>query len=122
MQSLQPIVTLPDGLGGRKGLLRGTYDMPERRGLNIASWPVVPVPRRHIDAALPLVSAQVGATIRLRMLIGMRPREAYRRRFIDIDTTESEWLYEPPRHETAWRGKARLVPFGPRAREALGPG
>jgi integrase len=83
--------------------------------------PVGPVPEAFVEAVLPLVSGQVAAMIRLQALTGMRPGEVCRMRTIDIDATGPEWVYKPPRHKTAWRGKSRVIPLGPRAREILKP-
>jgi integrase len=103
-----------EGLRAVRGLQAGRTEARE-------CAPIGPVPEAFIDAVLPLVSAQVAAMIRLQTLTGMRPGEVCRMRTIDIDTTGPEWVYKPPRHKTAWRGKSRVIPLGPRAREVLKP-
>ncbi|MBN8750022.1 MAG: site-specific integrase, partial [Variovorax sp.] len=70
-------------------------------------------------AALPHVRPVVGAILGLMMLTGMRPGEACRVRPCDIDTTGAVWVYRPPQHKTKYRGKARAVPIGERAKAIL---
>jgi integrase len=106
--------TVLEGLRAVRGLQAGRTDARE-------GAPVLPVPEAFVEAVLPLASAQVAAMIRLQTLTGMRPGETCRMRTIDIDMTGAEWTYKPPRHKTAWRGKPRVIPLGPRAREILRP-
>jgi integrase len=37
----------------------------------------------------------------------------------DIDTGGTVWLYRPPHHKTAWRGKVRVIAIGPKAQALL---
>jgi integrase len=83
--------------------------------------PVGPVPDEHVAAALPHMSAPVRAMVQVQRLTGMRPGEVTRMRGADIDRSGAVWLYRPARHKNRWRGKARVVPLGPKAQEVLGP-
>jgi integrase len=52
-------------------------------------------------------------------LNGCRPGEACSVRRCDIDTGEPLWLYRPPHHKTAYRGRVRTIILGPRAQELV---
>jgi integrase len=81
--------------------------------------PVGPVPDEHVERVLPFLLRPVRGLVRVQRLTGMRPGEAARMRACDIDTTGEVWLYRPERHKTAWRGKQRVIPIGPRAQHLL---
>lgn len=83
--------------------------------------PVKPVPEEHVTAVLPYVSPQVAAMIRLQLLTGIRPGEVVLMRPIDIDRTDSVWVYRPSRHKTDYRGQIREVFLGPQCQEILRP-
>ncbi len=72
-----------------------------------------------VDATLPHVSRHVAGLIRFQRLTGCRPGEAVRLRRCDIDTSGAVWVYRPPQHKTAHRGKVRLVHLGPLAQQLL---
>ena len=94
------------------GLSAGRTSAPEPE-------PIGPVDESHYRAVLPFVTAQVRGLLTLLELTGMRPGEACRIRPADIDTTADVWVYRPVRHKTKYRGKARAVPLGARARAVL---
>jgi integrase len=94
------------------GLKRGRCDVRE-------STPVGPVDPAHVAAALPHVSRYVRAMVELQRLTGMRPGEVCAMTFAQIDRTGDVWLYRPTSHKTAYRGRTRVVPLGPRARAVL---
>jgi integrase len=81
--------------------------------------PVKPVPAAFVNAVLPLVLPPVRAMIELQRLTGMRPGEVCAMRPRDLDTSGAVWLYRPPRHKTAWRGRERIVALGPRAQAVV---
>jgi integrase len=49
----------------------------------------------------------------------MRPGEVCRLRPCDVDRSGPVWLYRPGRHKTAYRGRERVVPIGPKAQAVL---
>lgn len=49
----------------------------------------------------------------------MRPGEACGLRFAEVDRAGDVWLYRPAEHKTAYRGKGRVIPIGPKARALL---
>jgi integrase len=105
-------VTVYQGLRAVAGLVKGRCAARETE-------PVQPVPEAFMDAVRPYVTRHVGGMIELQRLTGMRPGEACAMRACDLDTTGRVWLYRPPRHKTAWRGKERVIPLGPRAQAVV---
>jgi integrase len=82
---------------------------------------VRPAPEEHIRAILPHLNPTVRAMVELQALTGMRPGEVWRMTTGQIDRSGDPWVYSPAKHKTEGRGKARDIPLGPRAQEALGP-
>lgn len=81
--------------------------------------PIGSVPDVTIDATLPFLNRHVRGLIEFQRLTGCRPGEACELRRCDIDMSGAIWLYRPPHHKTAWRGKVRTVAIGPKAQELL---
>jgi integrase len=77
--------------------------------------PVGPVSEAAVEAVLPHLSPTVTAMVQLQRLTGMRPGEVCRVKASDIDMSGSVWLFRPPAHKTAHRGRARVVALGPKA-------
>ena len=100
------------GLTAVEGLKAGRSDARE-------AAPVKPVPDEHVEAVLPILTTPLRAMVRIQRLTGMRPGEVTQMRWCDIDRTEPIWVYRPARHKTAWRGKDRIIPLGPRCQEVL---
>jgi integrase len=92
-----------------------------RRGRSQAkeSHPVLPVPIEVVEATLPYLSRQVAAMVRLQLLTGGRPGEICAMRACDLDMTGAVWIYMPPDHKTAWRGRQRRIYLGPEAQRLL---
>ncbi len=59
--------------------------------------------------------------IALHWATGMRPGELVRIRPEEIDREGEVWRYEPGRHKNDWRGRTRVIFFGPKAQEAIRP-
>jgi integrase len=102
------------GLQSVRGLEAGRTDARE-------TGPVLLVPEAHVEAVLPYLTPQLVAMIRLQELTGMRPGEVCAMCTADLETSGRIWLYRPRTHKTAWRGKARVIPIGPKAQEVLRP-
>jgi integrase len=77
--------------------------------------PVSPVDDTVVDATIPFLNRHVRGLVEFQRLTGCRPGEACAIRRCDIDTSGPIWLYKPPHHKNAWRGKSRTVPIGPKA-------
>jgi integrase len=83
--------------------------------------PVGPVHDDVVDATLPFMNRHVRGLVEFQRYTGCRPEEACGVRRCDLDVTGPVWLYRPVRHKTAWRGKSRVIPVGPKAQEVLRP-
>jgi len=81
--------------------------------------PVEPVDDKVVDATLPFLNRHVCGLVEFQQLTGCRPGEACAIRRCDIDTSGAVWLYKPPHHKTAWRGKSRTIAIGPKAQKLL---
>jgi integrase len=112
-EQLVPVGTY-QALATVAGLQKGRTAAPEPE-------PVRPVRPEDVAAVLPHLRPAVRAMILLQQVTGMRPGEAVRIRPCDIDQSGPVWVYRPPHHKTAHRGKERAVALGPRAREILAP-
>lgn len=81
--------------------------------------PIPPVPRWVVEATLPHLNRHVRGLVEFQRLTGCRPGEACQVRRRDTDMTGEVWIYRPDQHNTAWRGKARMIAIGPRAQALL---
>jgi integrase len=81
--------------------------------------PIGPVDDATVDATLPFLHRHVRGLIEFQRLTGCRPGEACRVRRCDIDTGGPTWLYKPPHHKNAHRGKSRSIAIGPKAQTLL---
>jgi integrase len=82
---------------------------------------VKPVADALVDPVRQHVCDEVAAMIRLQRLTGMRPGEVCIMRAVDIDMSGAVWIYRPPYHKLAYRGKPRVVAIGPRGQEIIKP-
>jgi len=94
-----------------------------RRGRSAAkeTEPVQPVPLEDVEAVRPFLPAPVRALVDLQLLTAARPGELLNLTPGDIDQTTDPWEARPVQHKGAWRGKGRIVLFGPRAQSILRP-
>jgi integrase len=81
--------------------------------------PIGPVDDAVVDATLPFLNRHVRGLVEFQRLTGCRPGEACAVRRCDIDTGGALWLYQPPHHKTAHRGKVRTIVLGPKAQELV---
>jgi integrase len=102
------------GLLSVDGLKRNRTDAPEPD-------PVVPVPEAAYEATLPELPKMVRAMVELQYWTGMRPSEVIGMRTGEIDRRGEVWRYSPRDHKTAYCGKTRVVPIGPKAQAILRP-
>ncbi len=94
------------------GLQRGRTIAPDTESIG-------PVEDAVVDATLPHLNRHVRGLIELQRLTGCRPGEACRIRRCDLDMSGAVWLYTPPQHKTAWKGKRRVIAIGPKAQALL---
>jgi len=81
--------------------------------------PITAVSLDVVEKTLPFLTRQVAGLVRLQLLTGMRPGEACAMRGRDLTPGKEIWIYRPESHKTAWRGKRREIPLGPRAMELI---
>jgi len=103
-----------EGLRAVQGLERGRCKAKE-------SQPVLPVSVNDVLRTLPFLRPRVRALVELQRLCGARPRELLALRRVDLDTSSDPWRYEPAMHETAYKGRSRVIFFGRRAQAILRP-
>lgn len=96
------------------GLKRGRTTAHETEPIRPVSW-------KDVQAVLPHVPRVVAAMILLQWHTGMRPNEVVQMRTGDVDRTGAVWIYEPPDHKTAYRGRDREVYIGPEGQKVLTP-
>lgn len=81
--------------------------------------PVGPVADDVVGKTLPHLPAHVRAMVQLMRYTGMRPNEVCGLTLAQVDRTSEVWTYSPKRHKTAYKGKRRVIPLGPSARQVL---
>lgn len=100
------------GLATVTGLKKGRTEARETE-------PVPPAPDADVNATAAVLPPTLAAMVRLQRLAGMRPAEVCRLTPGQIDRTNKVWSYQPKKHKGLWRGKSRVVRFGPRAQKLL---
>ncbi|MGL4942098.1 MAG: tyrosine-type recombinase/integrase [Thermoguttaceae bacterium] len=86
-----------------------------------ASKKVRPVPLDIVEKTLPHLPSVVADLVQFQMHSGMRSSEMLQLRACDIDMSRDVWRYSPKVHKGAWRGKERVIFFGPHCQEILRP-
>lgn len=93
---------------------------PLRRGEAPDGEAVCPVSDAAVEAAMPYLSRQVRAMVRLQQLTGARPGEIAAMSIRRIERAEpSLWIYRPGQHKTAHLGRDRVIFLGPKCIEIL---
>lgn len=83
--------------------------------------PIEAVSRPVVDAILPHLPPTLQAAVELLWWSGMRAGELCNLRMRDVDRTNQVWLFRPATHKGTWKGRERVVRFGPRCREVIAP-
>ena len=83
--------------------------------------PVEAVPRAMVDAILPHLPPHLQTAVEVLWWSGMRAGELCNLRMRDLERGEDVWIYRPARHKGSWKGRDRVVRFGPRCIELLRP-
>lgn len=105
---------LAEELATVEGLRRGKCSVRE-------SDPIEPVPRAVWRATLPFLDPTLRAMVQIQFWAGMRPGEVCRMRPCDVDRSGSVWLYRPPQHKTAHRGRGLTKAIPQPAQGILAP-
>ena len=79
------------------------------------------VPRELVDAALPHLPPTLQAAVELMWWSGLRVGELCNLRMCDLDRSAPVWIYKPASHKGTWKGRDRVIRFGPRCIELLRP-
>lgn len=76
----------------------------------------------HVEAAIPHMPPPVAVIVKLQRMTGARCGELTVLRLVDLDRSNpAVWLFRPYAHKGTWRGKERVIRFGKRSQEVLGP-
>lgn len=73
----------------------------------------------NVDAIRPRLSPQVEALVDLMLLTGARCGELVNLKLADLNTSGNIWTAELADHKGSWRGKRRMVYFGPKAQAII---
>jgi integrase len=92
---------------GRSGVIEGT--------------PREPADPVAVEASLKFMSPAVRAIVQLLRLTGARPTEILTLKREQVDCSNEVWRYSPPVHKTSWKGKTRVIHFGPESQVVLQP-
>jgi integrase len=84
---------------------------------------VLPVSQEHVDAAVLHLSPEVGAMVRVQLLLCCRPDELTIMRPCDLDMSKPIWRYTISQHKTAYQeGEGdKIILIGPKAQAILKP-
>lgn len=108
-------VEVYDSLKTVEGLRAGQTDAPDR-------MPVKPADMSDVEKVLGYLRPMLRALLVVQLHSGARAGELMRLKVGDIDRSNAEaWSYHPATHKGTWKGKARVIYFGARCREALAP-
>lgn len=91
-----------------------------RKGKARESRPVVAVKDEVIELTVENLkkhSPTVARMVKVHRLMGCRPTELCDMKWAEIDRQDPVWVYTPSEHKTDYKGKARMVPIGPRAQQ-----
>lgn len=81
--------------------------------------PIRPVDIEVVRQTAVELSPVLKAMLRVQVATGMRPSEVCKMRPCDIDRSGPVWMFRPPKHKTAAKGKLKAVPIVGDARDAI---
>lgn len=105
---------------GSWGALRTLEPLPRNDRRVRSTAPVRPPSWADFARACRFCNHTVRDMLLVQLFAGMRSQDVRTMRAGEIDRAAEDWVYRPPRHKNAWRGHAREVVLGPRARAVLG--
>lgn len=83
--------------------------------------PRLPADPTAVEKAIPFMPPAIRVVVQLLRLTGARPTEMLTLRPCDLDCSSEIWRYTPTSHKTLWKGKPRVIYFGPEAQTVLAP-
>jgi len=101
--------------------LREVKSLPRGRCEARETDPILPVDDDTIERTCEHLPPIGVAMVKIQLLLACRPGELVSMRPCDIDMSKPIWIYRPQSHKSEHRGKARIIPIGPRARLLLAP-
>lgn len=93
---------------------------PGRAGVR-ESKEVEAVPKKWVDAVVPLLPKPLAAAVQLQWWCGARPSEILQLTRSRIAFGGDCWEFRPPAHKGRWKGKERVIRLGPEAQRLLAP-
>jgi integrase len=99
-------------LSALRGLPKGRCGAHDNPPIEAVPWPLV-------ESTLPYLVPTIAAVVRLQWWSGMRPAEVLALTRRQLDMSGPTWLYRLEKHKGSWRGRERVVAFGPNAQEVL---
>jgi integrase len=99
-------------LSALRGLPKGRCGARDNPAVEAVPWALV-------EATLPHLVPTIADVVRLQWWSGMRPAEALALTRRQLDMSGPTWLYRLARHKGSWRGRERVVAFGPKAQEIV---
>lgn len=97
-----------------KGLPLGRAGLRESKAVEA-------VPRRWVDAVLPLLQRPLAAAVELQWWSGARPSEILQLTRGRLEIGKETWQFRPPVHKGTWKGKERVIVLGPQCQAILSP-
>jgi integrase len=82
---------------------------------------IPPIDDASMEATLKFLSPTVATMVLVQRRSGARPSEVCSMTLDQIDRSGAGWMYRPRKHKTAYKGKTRMIPLGPRCQELLAP-
>lgn len=115
--------------GAERGLVPGAVwsslsalrSLGRGRGGARETAPVEAVPRTIVDAILPHLPPTIVGAVELLWWSGMRAGELCSLRMRDVERNGAVWFYKPTQHKGAWKGRERVVRFGPKCQAIMAP-
>jgi len=101
--------------------LRAVQPLTPGRSGAVEGKPREPADPVAVGKVLPLLPPAVRTVVQLLRLTGARPSEMLMLRPCDLDQSVNVWAFTLPAHKTSWKGKARVIRFGPEAQAVLSP-
>lgn len=116
---------IPGGVGHALRALKGL-----RRGRSAGGGPgeilvpkerprVLPVSEADVTKTVAHLSRTVAGMVQVQALLGCRPEEVCAMRMMDLDRSETPWLYRPEFHKNSHHDQDLAYPIGPRCQEIL---
>jgi integrase len=102
-------------------VLRAVQPLAPGRSGAVEGKPREPADPAAVEQTLPFLPPAVQAVVRLLRLTGARPSEILALRPCDLEMSRDAWAFSLATHKTSWKGRGRVIHFGPVAQSVLLP-